>query len=191
MAKPKEKKTLKGPISDAEFNRPTKQPPRQTDSWVEAIIQRAMKDGKFSNLKNEGKPLEIEEDNPYVDEDMRLAYHIMSQAGAAPPWVDMEKALLADLEQARRERASHRTWLIRRLAQIKEGPYQTFLRDLRRLADFHDQWMVQHTRNLHLLNEKIHNFNNACPVQQLHKILIMVDQTIADFDKTCPGIPRV
>jgi hypothetical protein len=192
MAKPKEKKKLlKGPISEAEFNQPPRTPPKPTDSWVEEIIQRAMNEGKFSNLANEGKPLEMEQDNPYLEEDMRLAYRIMSQAGAAPPWVDMEKALLAELEQARRDRANHRVWLVRRLAQIKEGPYQTFLRDLRRLADFHDQWLIQHTQKLDQLNEKIHNFNSACPVQQLHKILIMVDQTMADFDKSCPGIPRV
>lgn len=190
MAKPNEKKGIKGPISEAEFNKVTKMP-RQTETWVEAMIQQAMNEGKFSNLANEGKPLDIEEDNPYVEEDMRLAYRIMSKAGTPPPWVDMEKALMAELDQARRERASHRTWLIRRLAQIKEGPYQTFLRDLRRLADFHDRWMVQHTEKLHQLNEKIHNFNSACPVEQLHKILILVDQTMAEFDKTCPGIPRV
>jgi hypothetical protein len=92
---------------------------------------------------------------------------------------------------ARRERATHRTWIIKRLAQIKEGPYQTFLRDLRRLADFHDRWLVQHAERLHQLNEKIHNFNHVCPVSQIHKVLILVDQTIADFDKSCPGIPRV
>ncbi len=190
MTKPKEKKTLKGPITEAEFNHPTKMP-RQTETWVEAIIQRAMNEGKFSNLKNEGKPLEMEADNPYVDEDMRLSYRIMSQAGTAPPWVDMEKALMAELDQTRRERASHRTWLVRRLAQIKNGSYQTFLRDLRRLADFHDNWIIQHTTKLHQINEKIHNFNSACPVEQLHKTLILVDQTMAEFDKTCPGIPRV
>lgn len=192
MANPKDKnkKGLKGPITEAEFNQ-IKKMPRQTESWVEAIITRAISEGKFDNLENEGKPLKVEEENPYVEEDMRLAYKIMAKAGSAPPWVDMEKSLSAELEQARRDRASHRTWLIRRLAQIKEGPYQTFLRDLRNLADFHDRWLIQHTDKLRQLNEKIHNFNSACPVPQLHKILILVDQTIAEFDKTCPGIPRV
>lgn len=192
MAKPKgkEKKTIKGPISEAEFNQ-VKKVPRQTDSWVEAIITRAMNEGKFDNLKNEGKPLDVEEENPYADPDMRLAYRIMSQAGTAPAWVDMEKEVSHEIEQAKRDRANHRLWLNRRLTQIKEGPYQTFLRDLRRLADFHDNWLIQHAEKLRQLNEKIHNFNHACPVPQIHKVLIMVDQTIAEFDKTCPAIPRV
>jgi hypothetical protein len=188
--KDKNKKLLKGPISEAEFNQVRKLP-HQTESWVEAIITRAMKDGKFDNLKNEGKPLEIEEENPYTDPDMRLAYRVMSQAGAAPAWVDMEKEVSHEIEQAQRDRANHRLWLNRRLAQIKEGPYQTFLRDLRNLAAFHDNWLIQHTQKLRQLNEKIENFNGACPVSQIHKVLILVDQTITEFDKTCPGIPRV
>ena len=190
MAKPNDKK-FKGPISEAEFNRPHKPLPKPRESWVEEIIQRAMDEGKFSNLSNEGQPLVIDEENPYIEEDMRLAYKVLANAGASPPWVELEKEVMAEINQVRREREQYRKWLVRRLEEIKAGPYHTFLRDLRRLASYHESWLQQHAKKLGQLNDKIHNFNQVCPVQQLHKILILVDKTIEQFDQSCPSIPRV
>jgi len=59
------------------------------DSLIERQIREAMETGKFNELPHQGKPLPIDE-NPYAG-DMALAFHMLKNAGVAPPWVEADK----------------------------------------------------------------------------------------------------
>jgi hypothetical protein len=157
--------------------------------YVEKLIQDAQKEGKFNNLANHGKPINTEEENPYVEEDWRLAFKVLENAGMAPAWVEMEKELEEDLEKARRTRSEHRRWLFRRLDDIKYGPTEFFTRDLKRLYQAHQQFLRAHAKKIEEINVKITQFNSICPVKHLHKLNIVIPQLLKDFDRECPAIP--
>ncbi len=187
----KKEKEFKGFIPAGEMTRRILTFQSKHEKTVDRLIREAEEAGKFSNLANEGKPIKLEKDNPYVAEDMRLAYKILENAGCAPPWIELDKDVEAQLDQARQEREQHRRWLVHRLDQIKNGAYQHFLRDLRQLAQTHEYWLQGHRRRLEELNNRIHSFNNICPVPQLQKIPLIADKVLQEYDNTCPTLPRV
>lgn len=158
---------------------------------VEKLIKDARDRGKFDNLSNHGHPIKIEEENPYVDEDWRMAYKVMENANVAPAWVELEKEVEADLDRARRDREEHRRWVLRRLDDIKNGPTQYFARDLRRLRLHHESFLKNHAARLVELNNKIERFNYLCPVNNLLKIKIQIPELIEEFDRYCPAIPLI
>ena len=71
--------------------------PRET--LLDRQIREAVEAGSFDNLPHQGKPLPIEE-NPYAAE-WGLAFHVLRNAGFAPPWIEADKEVRALL--ARRD----------------------------------------------------------------------------------------
>jgi hypothetical protein len=159
------------------------------DHLVEKLIRDARDQGKFKGLPNEGKPIKIEEENPYLDEEWRVPFKIMENAGYTPAWVELDKEVEQDLARARRDREEHRRWLLRRLDDIKQGSTQYFARDLRRLHQHHQSFLQNHAKRLEELNNKIDRFNYLCPVNNLLKIKLRIPELIRDFDAQCPAIP--
>jgi hypothetical protein len=67
---------------------------------VEERILEAQKAGAFDNLPGKGKPLELE-DQSWVPEDLRVAYHVLNNAHVLPPEAELLKEIhtLEDLLQ--------------------------------------------------------------------------------------------
>src|SRR5689334_10731044 len=61
------------------------------ESLIDRQIREAMEEGQFDNLPHQGAPLPID-DNPYAGE-WALAFHMLKNAGVAPPWVEAGKEL--------------------------------------------------------------------------------------------------
>jgi hypothetical protein len=59
------------------------------ETLIERQIHEAMAGGQFEELPHLGKPLPNDE-NPYAKE-MALAFHMLKNAGVAPPWVEANK----------------------------------------------------------------------------------------------------
>jgi hypothetical protein len=55
-------------------------------------IEEALRRGDFDNLPGKGRPLNLEEDD-HIPPDMRMAYHIMKNAGVSPPEISLRKEL--------------------------------------------------------------------------------------------------
>jgi len=163
--------------------------PGKTEFYVEKLIREAQQNGKFNNLANEGQPIKIEEDNPYLDEDWRLAFKVLENGGYVPPWIDLEKEVEGDIQRAYLDRQEHLRWLRRRLQDIKYGPTQNFIRDLHRLNSSHQHFLKAHSQKLDDVNKKIDKFNAVCPVNSLLKIKLLPAEVIRKFDMECPAIP--
>jgi hypothetical protein len=69
------------------------------ESLIDRQIREAKEEGQFDNLPHHGAPLP-NTDNPLAG-DWALAYHMLKNAGVAPPWVEANKELQALL--ARRD----------------------------------------------------------------------------------------
>ncbi len=75
--------------------------------FTERIIREAMERGEFDDLPAKGRPFVVEE-NPYAGE-MALAFHILRNAGVAPPWIETDKEVRR-LREAY-DRILKRAWL--------------------------------------------------------------------------------
>ncbi len=61
------------------------------ESLIDRQIREAQEEGEFDNLPHRGAPLP-NTDNPLAG-DWALAYHMLKNAGIAPPWVEATKEL--------------------------------------------------------------------------------------------------
>jgi len=64
------------------------------DELVEARINEARERGDFENLPDAGRRLDLEED-PFIPDDMRLAYRILKNAGYIPPELELKRDISA------------------------------------------------------------------------------------------------
>jgi hypothetical protein len=62
---------------------------RSWESLIDRQIREAMDEGKFENLPHQGAPLPNDE-NPHARE-WGLAFHMLKNAGYAPPWIEADK----------------------------------------------------------------------------------------------------
>ena len=60
---------------------------------VEERIKAAQEAGAFDGLPGAGKPLNREDDS-VTPEDLRMAYHVLKNAGCLPPEMEMHKEIL-------------------------------------------------------------------------------------------------
>lgn len=74
---------------------------------VDEIIQNAIREGAFDDLKGKGKPLNLNE-NPFVDKEWQLAYRLLEQQGFALPWMEKRNEIESAIQAARESLA--RTW---------------------------------------------------------------------------------
>lgn len=63
------------------------------ETLIDRQIREAMEDGQFDNLPHQGEPLP-NDDNPYAGE-LGLAFHVLRNAGVAPPWIEADKEVRA------------------------------------------------------------------------------------------------
>lgn len=67
------------------------------ESFAESRIREAIERGDFANVPGSGRPLDLGEENPFAG-DMEVANRILRQAGGAPLWVELGRAIDDGLE---------------------------------------------------------------------------------------------
>jgi hypothetical protein len=60
---------------------------------AEQKIREAITNGEFDNLKNAGKPLDLDDDS-WVPEDLRMAYRVLKNAGCPPPELELRNEIM-------------------------------------------------------------------------------------------------
>lgn len=136
---------------------------------VEEHIRRALQEGKFENLPGTGKPLHLE-DNPHADEDWRLAYHILKEAGYTLPWIETIREIETEIEQARAELLRTHTW---RQAALAQGQPEVLV---------HAEWQratERFTAKAAALNQRIRDYNLEAPSGRFQRPLIKPEAEIS------------
>jgi hypothetical protein len=67
------------------------------ESLLERQLREAMDEGKFDDLPFQGERIPIDDDAAAGD--WALAFHVLRNAGAAPPWIEADKAVRTVLER--------------------------------------------------------------------------------------------
>jgi hypothetical protein len=143
-------------------------PPRQLGSSGETLVVRqireAVAEGRFDNLPHQGKPLPNDE-NPYAAE-WGLAFHVLRNAGFAPPWIEADKEVRALL--ARRDAI---------LARVATGPAPS------EIARRRDRSALE--RLVAEVNASIARVNAEAPGPRQHRQPLALGNELGRYDEAC------
>jgi hypothetical protein len=133
------------------------------ESLVDRQIREAMESGAFDDLPYQGQPLPFEDDS--LAGDRAMAFHVLSNAGAAPPWIESDKAVRALL--AKRDTIFERA-VSPTTSSIARDRYR---RELERLV-------VD-------VNAAIARLNAEAPTDRQHRRPLVLEEELARFDAAC------
>ena len=86
------------------------------ESWIDQKIREAQERGDFDDLAGKGKPLDLTP-NPY-ERDQELAFKVLKDAGYAPEWIELDKAIRGKADRARATLLRHWEWRETRLHEL-------------------------------------------------------------------------
>jgi hypothetical protein len=156
---------------------------------AERRIQEAIEAGVFDNLEGMGKPLTDQEDNPFVPDDMRVAFKVLQNSGYAPDWMTLAQEIEEETERLRWGADYHFRSLREELAEIGANPYavKRLRSELDRLRGMHRRASRQHREAVEAINRKINTFNQTVPIASLLKVPISVEDEMAKFEDRVPA----
>lgn len=153
---------------------PTTKPanrPETASQRARRILDELAEQGYFQNLPGSGRPLDLsDEDNPFIPDDMRLAYRILRNAGYSLPWIELRKDIEAEIAAIDRRASAHRQKVQATLRSMHQTP--PYLRAARwqRVHSEHREFLASHARQIDAVNQKIDDFNLSVPVASLQLI---------------------
>jgi hypothetical protein len=182
-------------------------------SWIDEAIAEARERGEFDDLPGRGEPLRIKE-NPLAG-DWEMAFHVLENAGMAPPWMEMSREIREGTAQLAemRERAAHRLAAQLPLAREADAPLQPVTRPRfwwwpfrrREPAPRHTepprpsldaleaerQWVRrEYLEQAAKIDEIIAAYNAWLPdnLRRLQKPRLPASKAAAEFDAACPRL---
>jgi DnaJ family protein C protein 28 len=141
---------------------------------IDEIIQQAMQEGAFDNLPGKGKPLHLEE-NPYLDREWQLAYHLLKENGFAPAFIEQRQSIELELAAARETLA--RAWAWRTQSSTEGKPMDWVEAEWGRAKE-------KFEGSLEKINKGIADYNLTIPIQRLYKKIINIFDEIELIERT-------
>ena len=134
-------------------------------SLIDRQLQQAMAEGQFDNLPGQGKPIP-RDDNPLAGE-WGLAFHVLKNAGFAPPWVEDDKEARKLLEK--RDAI---------LARAAAGPTPPLPARRKFDREALEALVVE-------ANKVITRANYEAPTLQQQRRFLSTDEELAKYDEAC------
>jgi hypothetical protein len=134
------------------------------ETLIERQIREAVEGGLFDDLPHHGEPLP-NDDNPYAG-DWGLAFHMLRNAGVAPPWIEADKEV--------RELLERRDSIVARAAS---GPAPS---DLARRRD-----RTELEQLVARINACIERVNAGAPTDRQHRPPLALTEEMARYDAAC------
>jgi len=134
---------------------------QQRRALVERIIQEAIDNGEFDNLPGKGKPLNLNE-NAFLEPGLEWAYGLLKRNGFAPDWIERDKVIRKELQEARSQLRS--AWQERLETFISESQWQAAV------ARFEER--------LNKLNHQIDDFNLSVPIVRLQRSRLRLEDEL-------------
>ena len=144
--------------------------PRDWESWIDQQIREAQERGAFDNLPGKGKRLDLTP-NAYAP-DQELAFKILKDAGFAPEWIELDKAIRAKVVRARQVLARQWGWYQGRLQELA-GRTDSWSEAEQRQA--HAGWQqatVAFEQEIAGINAEITSLNLKVPAPRFQRVKI-------------------
>ena len=149
-------------------------------------IQEAMERGDFNNLPGKGKPQQ-RDDNPYIPPAVRTVNQMLKDNGFAPRWIEVDKEIRTETDQAQRLIENLKGRRERLEAQLRVQPLKRdairSVFELERTRAL-EAYIVQ----LQQLNRKIQQWNLMMPLRDKQYPLHNLETATTYFHKECPGL---
>lgn len=144
------------------------------DRAIDAIIQKAIEQGAFDNLKGKGKPLDLRE-NPLVAKEWRMAYSMLEKEGFSLPWMEDRKAIEKELKEAQDNLKRTWDWRQRHLEQGDNSPVveQEWRQALARFSEV----VID-------LNRRIDAYNAQIPSDIFFRPRVIVEREVREIKKS-------
>ncbi len=133
------------------------------ESISERLIREAMERGEFDDLPHRGERLPLDDDSLAGDD--RLAFHVLRNAGVAPPWIEADKEARRQLEARDR--------IIAAAGEARTEIARERLR--RRLRD-----------TIESANAAIVRLNAEAPSPRLHRQPLRPDRELEELERRMP-----
>ena len=139
----------------------TQKGPRDWESLIDQQIREAQERGKFDHLPGQGKPLDLGR-NPYA-KDQELAFKLLQDAGFAPDWIELDKALRGRLERARTVLARRWEWREKRFGELADQSGNWAEAERGRTQASWEQAVSEFELEIEALNREIADLNLKVP----------------------------
>lgn len=151
-----------------------RQPIRNEQEYHDLVgrrIDEAIRNGAFDNLRNKGKPLNLQR-NPFVPEDMEMAYSLLEKNQLVPGWIADRSAIQRQIETFR---SNLRKAVAHYLAQIQAA---ADAQQRGRLAqDWHAQLQAWEGEVVEL-NRRINTLNLQQPIARLELFKLRLNEEL-------------
>lgn len=151
------------------------------EHWIEQQIREAQERGAFDNLPGKGKPLDLTT-NPYA-RDWELAFKILKDAGCAPEWIELDKAIRSRLEKARTTLARHWAWHEGRLAELARQSGRWARAERERVEAGWQQAVIEFEQEVAAINQQITELNLKVPAPRFQRFKIDAAREIGRITK--------
>ena len=153
---------------------------------VSKQIQEAVERGDFKDLPGKGKPQQFD-DNPYISPEVRMINRMLKDKGFAPRWIEVDKEIRAETENAEKLIENLKGRRGRLEAQLRAQPLK---RDaIRSVFELErSRGLEAYTVQLQQLNRKIQQWNLMMPLRDKQYPLHNLEMATAYFHRQCPGL---
>jgi DnaJ family protein C protein 28 len=149
------------------------------ETWVDQQIREAQERGEFEDLPGMGEPLDLAL-NPFA-KGQEIAFKVLQDAGFAPDWIELDKAVRDKLEKARA--ALNRSWVWREasLAELADQAHKGALAEQQRVQAGWQQAVASFEEEVESINRDIADLNLKVPSSQFQRSKVEVAREISDL----------
>jgi DnaJ family protein C protein 28 len=141
--------------------------PMTWESWIDQQIREAQERGDFDNLPGSGKPLDLVS-NPYAQE-RELAFKVLKDAGYAPEWIELDKAIRSKLDRVRATLYRRWEWREARLRELRERADSWSEAERKRVESSWQQAVAVFELELEEINKEISELNLKVPAPRFQR----------------------
>jgi DnaJ family protein C protein 28 len=155
---------------------------RDWESWIDQQIREAQEKGAFDNLPGKGSPLDLTA-NPYAREE-ELAFKVLKDAGYAPEWIELDKAIRGKLERARAVMARRWEWREARLGDLEGRSDRWSEAERERVLASWQQAVAAFEAELEAINKEIAELNLKVPSPRFQRSKLHVNRELDRLSRT-------
>jgi DnaJ family protein C protein 28 len=149
---------------------------RDWESWIDQQIREAQDRGEFDDLPGKGRPLDLAA-NPYA-KDQELAFKVLRDAGYAPDWIELDKALRGKLERARAVLARRLDWREMRLRELADQSDSWSEAERLRVRANWEQSVSAFALDVEAINKEIAELNLMVPSPRFQRSSVDVEREL-------------
>lgn len=146
------------------------------ESWIDQQIREAQERGAFDQLPGRGRPLDLTP-NPYA-QDQELAFKILRDAGYAPEWIELDKAIRGKLETALATLAHRWGWRETRLSELAQRSDRKSEGERQRVEAGWQGAVEAYQEEMESVNRDIVELNLKVPAPRFQRSRVNPDQEV-------------